>query len=424
MDDPFGDLGDDDTGDAFDDDDPFSYSKSQMRDKSSFLSYSKDASSMGGNNNMANMSLKERAKLMLEQSKASSEKSAKKSAKKGRKKKTIRQSNSNNMSSAASSLRRSGGASDGSGALYDTPGEGDKSGSLSRTGVDDRWSSRFDEMDDDLGIDERDWETPQQRAAREAQEAAELAAKVEASSIVDDDGSMHRLSRSGFGGAIDDEPSSEEEEEELVDPLSMTVSQIKEINARNHDVRQRKLEKQRAKEAAEREAKLASLAEAKEALSAATTACAELVGEDEENGSLSTTLTAVGMEEALAALRQAMEHAETVGVGDTVDARLIDEGEDVLEQLEEILATQIVREGDVERLQEAMAHARERGKGHEVVETTVAEIKEAGNLHPSHPTFADAEALVQELKDSAKAAHEKAAQESRAVALQDALQEA
>ena len=78
FDDPFA-----DSNDVFDDDDPFSYSKSKAQEKSSFMSYTKDGSSAAGGADMSGMSLKERAKMMLSASRNSSKsKQSSKSAKK------------------------------------------------------------------------------------------------------------------------------------------------------------------------------------------------------------------------------------------------------------------------------------------------------------------------------------------------------
>jgi hypothetical protein len=412
----------DDSEDAFDDDDPFAVSKSKVQDKSSFLAYSKDGSSMASGGGGAALSLKQRAKLLLEASKnsAASKESASKSAKKKDRKKatTTTTSSSAKKGTAAASLRHSG-ASDGSDGSFATPPGHD---SLSRTTVDDRWSSRFDEMDD-LGIDEKDWETPQQKAAREA---AELAA-AEASSIA-------QLSRSGFGGAIDEPESEEEEEEEEVDPLSMTVSQLKDVNQRNEAIRQRKLQKEREKEAAARDAKRSTLDAAKAALRAATEKCEKLFRQAEDEGAVSTTLKAAGMEEALAALRGAIGAADDAGIGDTADSGMIDAGEDAIEQLEEALATQIVREGDAERLSQAVAAARKSSSSssssssskpdHEALARAIAAAKKAGNLGAAHPLFAEASALVQELTEQSQKAREKADRDAKALALQEALQAA
>ena len=412
--------------DVFDDDDPFAYSKSRMgKDKSSFLSYSKDASSSSmAAGNMSGLSLKERAKLMLEASKnSSSSKTSAKSAKKGRKTKTVKQAATSNAALTATgstggsdSLRRSGGfgAAD-SGGGANTP---DKS--LSRTGVDERWSSRFDDLDD-LSIDEKDWETPEQRAEREAREARE-ALEIEASSIAQDDGSMHRLSHAGYGGAVD-EPSSESEEEEVIDPLAMTVSQIKEVNARNQEIRQRKFEKQRQKKDAEREEKRVRLNAAHEALQAGVDECEGIVQEDEDNGDLSKTLSAKGMEEALEKLRKAMSEAEAAGIHDTPDGLLVDHGEDVVEQVEELLAAQIMREGDVARLRDIMAAAQKSGD-HALLARGIESTKAAGHLSSGNPVFAEAEAVALELAEESRLRKEKAEQDAKAVALQEALQNA
>lgn len=414
--------------DVFDDDDPFAYSKSRMgKDKSSFLSYSKDASSSSAAGNMSGLSLKDRAKLMLEASKNSSNsKASAKSAKKGRKTKTVKQATANAKAKAAltatgstggsDSLRRSGGFSAGAG----SGGANTPDKSLSRTGVDDRWSSRFDDLDD-LSIDEKDWETPEQRAEREAREAQE-ALEIEASSIAQDDGSMHRLSHAGFGGAVD-EPSSESEEEEVIDPLSMTVSQIKEVNARNQEIRQRKFQKQRQKEEAEREEKRARLNAAREALQAGVDECEEMVKEDEDNGDLSNTLTAKGMEEALEKLRKAMSEAEAAGIHDTPDGLLVDHGEDVVEQVEELLATQIMREGDAAKLRDIIATAQKSGD-HASLARGIENAKAAGHLSSGHPVFAEAEAVALELAEQSRLRKEKAEQDAKAVALQEALQNA
>jgi hypothetical protein len=400
----------DESEDVFDDDDPFAYSKSKVQDKSSFLAYSKDGSSMasGAGGGGAALSLKDRARLLLEASKnsAASKESASKSAKKKDRKKATATSSAKKATPAAS-LRHSG-ASDGSDGSFATPTGQD---SLSRTNVDDRWSSRFDEMDD-LGIDEKDWETPQQKAAREA-------AEIEASSIA-------QLSRSGFGGAIDEPESdeeSEEQEEEEVDPLSMTVSQLKDVNMRNEAIRQRKLQKEREKEAAAREAKKSKLDAARAALQAATDRCEDLFREAEEEGALSTTLKAAKMEEALAVLRAAIGAAEDAGIQDTADGGMVDAGEDAIEQLEEALATQIVREGDAERLGQAVAAAR-KSKDQDGLARAVAAAKKAGNLSGAHPLFAEAAALVQELAEQQRKAREQADRDARAVAMQEALQAA
>jgi len=394
------------SGDAFDDDNPFEYSKSKMQDKSSFLSYSKDASSA----NMSGLSLKERAKLMLSASKNSSKSS--KSAKKSRRK-SSRITKQQSPATPSATLRSSGGAS-----TISNGNAAEKS--LSRTDVDDRWTSRFDELDDDLGIDETDWETPEQRAAREAREAQELAARAEASSIANAEDSIHRLSQSGFGGATD-EPSSEEEEP--IDPLSMTVSQIKEINARNFEIRQRKLAKQREREEAEAEAKRVKLEATKTSLKEAIHDCESLVEEEEAHGSLSTTLTALIIEEKLSALRDALEQAEAVDEEHTFDPGLIVHGEDIVEQMEEQLATQIMREGDLERLRTAIAKAKE-SKDHEGLAKAVAKAESAGNLGPSHPIFDEAQDLTMELVEMSRMEKEQEKKKAEALALQDALQAA
>ena len=190
FDDPFA-----DSNDVFDDDDPFSYSKSKAQEKSSFMSYTKDGSSAAGGADMSGMSLKERAKMMLSASRNSSKsKQSSKSAKKKNRRKS-------------SSYVKGGGSTSGhnstmqSAKSVGSPNKSDAGSILSKTTVDDKWTSRLDALDDDLEIDAKDWETPQERAereAREAKEAAELAAAAEASSIANgSDDSIHRISRTG-----------------------------------------------------------------------------------------------------------------------------------------------------------------------------------------------------------------------------------
>ena len=118
-----------------------------------------------------------------------------------------------------------------------------------------------------------------------------------------------------------------------------------------------------------------------------------------------------------------MTEAEAACIHDRPDCLLVDLGEDVVEQVEELLATQIMREGDAAKLRDIIAAAQKSGD-HASLARGIENAKAAGHLSSGHPVFGEAEAVALELAEKSRLRKEKAEQDAKAVALQEALQNA